>query len=252
MITISCPNCSKRLKAPDNAIGKPVQCVCGKRFVCPAPAAILLPEDESHELSGLHRRRRQGLEIPVVIAIVLGVAVVTGVAVWATMPRANGKAIAGEATAAAIVASGEVGGAPAGNLISSSPAKATATRARTAEDVKKELRAAEETLTTLSKTYTSERARLITESVDRATPDEFRPLMRDIDSGKPMEVALENESRRNEEKDRGLSPEDRLANINARTERKKRFLEALNSIPRELQDPKSALALARTALPRIA
>ena len=122
--------------------------------------------------------------------------------------------------------------------------KGDGNRARTAEDVKKELRAAEETLTTLSKTYTSERVQRITESVDRATPDEFRPLMRDIDSGKPMEVALENESRRNEEKDRGLSPEDRLANINARTERKKRFLEALNSIPRELQDPKSAIALA--------
>jgi hypothetical protein len=217
MITISCPNCSKRLKAPDNAVGKPVQCVCGQRFICPAAAAILLPpleassEDESNGLSRLRKHRRQGLEAPVVIAIVLGVAVVTGVAVWATIPRANGKGAGGETTAATIIANGDVGVAPAGNAVSISPSKATATGASRAEDARKELRAAEETLVTLSKTYATERARLISETVDRATPDEFRELMRDVDSGKPMEVALENESRRNEEKDRGLSPADRLA-----------------------------------------
>lgn len=179
-----------------------------------------------------------------VIAIVLGVAVVTGVAVWAAMSRANGNGAVGETAAATIIPNGGVGVAPAGNVASSSPSKATATGPGTADDARKELQAAEETLASLSKTYARERARLISEAADKGTPDEFREMMRDIDSGKPMEVVLENESRRNEEKDRGLSPEDRLANIKARTERKKRFLEGLNDVKQQLEDPKSRIALA--------
>ncbi len=226
-----------------------MQCVCGQRFICPAAAAILLRpheasfEDESNGLSQLRKQRRQGLEAPVVIAIVLGVAVVTGVAVWATMPRANAKGVARETTAATVVPSGEVGVAPTGNAKPFSPPKATATGDRTAEDARKELRAAEETLATLNETYGRERARLISEALDKSTPDEFRELMRDMDSGKPVDVVLENDSRRNDEQDRGLAPENRLASINARTQRKKQFLEALNSLKGELEDPKSTLSL---------
>jgi hypothetical protein len=252
MITISCPDCSKRLKAPDNAVGKPVQCVCGKRFVCPAvPAIVLSPleagfEDEPNRLRRLQKPRRHGLETPVVIAIVLGVAVVSGVVVWATMSHANGKGVAGETTAATIVPNGGVNVAPAGNVVLSSPSTATTTArgARTAQDAKKELLAAEETLASLSKTYARNRTYLVSKSIDSMTPDEFRPLMSDMDSGKPVEVVLENESRRNEEKDRGLSPEDRLASINARTQRKKQFLDELENVKREFENPKSRLSLA--------
>ncbi|HEX4073566.1 MAG TPA: hypothetical protein VHX68_20470 [Planctomycetaceae bacterium] len=49
--TVSCPNCSQKLKAPSEAVGKLVRCGCGHSFVLPgesweeSPAAIdSLPE----------------------------------------------------------------------------------------------------------------------------------------------------------------------------------------------------------------
>jgi hypothetical protein len=34
--TVSCPSCSRKLKAPSDAIGKMVKCACGHSFVLPA------------------------------------------------------------------------------------------------------------------------------------------------------------------------------------------------------------------------
>jgi hypothetical protein len=156
----------------------------------------------------------------VIVGIVLATAAISAAAIWAVIPGEKAKVIAAETPAATTVSE------PAANV-----------------DPATQLKEAEGKLATLTETYARERKRVIGEAFDKIVPDEFRQLMADMDKGQSLDVALDNETRRNEASDRGLSPQDRLASINARTERKSRFLESMQQFQRELENPKSALWL---------
>jgi uncharacterized protein YggU (UPF0235/DUF167 family) len=165
-------------------------------------------------------RSGPGLLILVIGGIVLATAAISVAAIWAVIPGEKATANAAET--------------PAATTVSETPANV---------DPATRLKEAEGKLASLSETYARERKRVIGEAFDKMVPDEFRELMADMDKGQSMEVATDNETRRNEASDRGLSPQHRLASINARTERKRRFLESMQQFQRDLENPKSVLWL---------
>jgi hypothetical protein len=82
MLTIDCPQCSKRLKAPETAIGKCVRCECGHLFVAAEPP--FQPEPPPFRSAAVRDqagKRTAGLSV-----VVLGLAVVassvTSTATW--------------------------------------------------------------------------------------------------------------------------------------------------------------------------
>jgi hypothetical protein len=229
MLIIPCPKCSKPLKAPQEAMGKPVKCVCGHRFVLKSPS-VPSPTLDVRSLDGgtdsislLRKRRQKPLASPgVVVALVVGVAILA-VGVWLAVPVVGAKAVSAET--------------PPEKTAAGATADATVDA-----DAAERLQEAEDKLAALSDTYTRERERLVMMALEKRSPPELHPSLRDTLSGKPDDVVIENEQRRYDLEDRGLSLEARLEKSKARTAKTEHNLEVMHEFDRQRNDPQSEVS----------
>lgn len=74
MLTIDCPQCSKKLKAPESTIGKPVKCACGHLFIAAAPS--FEPEPPPFRSPAVRGQGDPGRRIVGFYATAVGLAVV--------------------------------------------------------------------------------------------------------------------------------------------------------------------------------
>jgi hypothetical protein len=229
MLIIPCPKCSKPLKAPQEAMGKPVKCVCGHRFILKTPSVpsptldVRSLEGGTDSISLLRKRRRKPLASPgVVVASVVGVAILA-VGVWFAVPVVGAKPVSAEAPP-------------------EKPAAGAAADATVGADIAERLQEAEDKLATLTETYTRERERLVMLALEKRSPPELHPSLRDTLRGKPDDVVIENEQRRYDLEDRGLSLEARLEKSKARTAKTEHNLEVMHEFDRQRNDPQSEVS----------
>ncbi len=77
MLTIDCPQCSKKLKAPESTIGKPVKCACGHLFIAAAPS--FEPEPPPFRSPAVRGQGDPGRRIVGFYSTAVGLAVVASV-----------------------------------------------------------------------------------------------------------------------------------------------------------------------------
>jgi len=81
MVTVACPNCSKRLKAPTEAIGKKAKCTsCGQSFVLTAPPPLPTEEPAEIVLEPVDVPRAKRLPTWVIVSLWCGAAAVVLIA----------------------------------------------------------------------------------------------------------------------------------------------------------------------------
>jgi|HubBroStandDraft_6_1064221.scaffolds.fasta_scaffold14229_2 hypothetical protein len=236
---VACPACSQVLKAPPQAVGKTVKCVCGHQFVLrngpnATPAGPETRSGKTKTFVPTPTMRRRNTNKALVTFILAGTAVFLFCDPLRLLLRLViplPKPIAAAETPAATHSD-------FGDANDASPAGSRGP----AEEKAALLRAAEQRLLALKDTYRRAKRQLLIQSLEHFAPPEFDACIPDFIDGKPVADKIESVMAKAAEADRNLSADKQRDKLEERTQRKEQFLRMLKAFREQIDDPNSEVS----------